>query len=466
MLLPEVDQRKETPLYEQIYAHYKREIESGAAAAGEKLPSRRRLARELRVSESTADAAYAQLQAEGYIFTKEKSGCYVAALAQPFFAPASLPRRLPGAGQNEPQSRYELRTNLVDTEKFPFSTWARLMRQSLSEDAEELLTPADSQGDLRLRGEILKYLEKYRGIRASAEQVVVGAGSEFLLSLLVQLLGREKGYAVEEPGYVKTAKILAANGARVCYVPMDESGMSPAKLRKSGAEVAHLTPSHHFPLGVVTQAARRGELLQWAHEKPGRYLLEDDYDSEFRFAGRPVPAMLSMDREDGRVIYMNTFTKTLAPSMRISYAILPPALLARYRETLAFYSCSVPKFDQFALRRFLQGGCFDRHLNRMKTLYRARRDLFVEALRAGAAGKLRIEGLESGPHLVVQVENGMDETELVAAAQAKGVRVFGISDFYRTAQKAPAATVVLGYTGFREDELAEAAKLLTRAWFG
>ncbi|MDL2298328.1 PLP-dependent aminotransferase family protein [Synergistaceae bacterium OttesenSCG-928-D05] len=464
MLLPTIGQTNEKTLYEQIYLHYRGQIETGEISAHEKLPSRRRLAQELRVSGTTIDAAYAQLLAEGYIYAKKKSGYYAAALD----TPATVESRLiPAAAKDVMEREYpfELRTNLVDMEKFPFSTWAKLMRQSLTEDAEQLLTPMDSQGDIGLRIEILKYLEKYRGIKANAEQVVIGAGSEFLLSLLVQLLGREHGYAVEDPGYAKTAKILAANGASVYGIPMDREGMSLAALSKSSAKIAHVTPSHHFPLGIVTPVARRSALLQWAYAEGGRYIIEDDYDSEFRFSGRPVPAMQSMDRH-GRVIYMNTFTKTLAPSMRISYAILPPDLLTLYQRKLSFYSCSVPKFDQFTLRRFLQGGYFDRHLNRMKSLYRSRRDLFIETLCAGAEGKICAGGQESGPHLVVTVNNGMDEGALVTAAKNKGVLVYGISEFYRNAQKALKSTVVLGYTGISEADLITAANLLSEAWFG
>ena len=455
---------EQPPLYEQIYRYIRGEIEAGRLAAGEKLPSKRALSAHLKVSQNTVETAYEQLTAEGYLLARPRSGYYVQRLEAPPRAVQTQPPALPPDTPDIPKPAFDFHTGGVDTDHFPFSVWAKLTREILCEDSRRLLQAVHPQGDPTLRAEIARYLREYRGILASPEQIVVGAGSEYLLGLAIQLIGREKRYAVENPGYPKTRRILEGGGAAVVPVELDEDGLRVDRLRRSGAAVVHVTPSHHFPLGTVMPVRRRAELLRWALEEDGRYILEDDYDSEFRFSGRPIPALQGLDTAD-RVIYFNTFAKTLAPSLRIGYMVLPAPLLAVYRRDFLFYSSTVPSFEQHVLRRFLQEGYFERHLSRMRNRYKAQRDaLLGEFARRDPSGKLRILGQESGLHLLLRVR-GLEEAAMVASAEAEGVRVYGLSAYYQ-AGTVPAREggAVLGYAGFPPSSMEEAVARLAKAW--
>ena len=247
------------------------------------------------------------------------------------------------------------------------------MRQTILEEDTELLRSTPYNGAPALRRAIAAHLRQFRAMDVDPEQIIIGAGTELLYTLIIQLLGRDKRYAVEDPGYGKIAKIYQAHQVPLCRVGLDGGGLDITLLRRQPADVVHISPSHHYPTGIVMPITRRQELLRWAAEEPERYILEDDYDSEFRFVGRPIPTLFSVS-ESQRVIYLNTFSKTIAPSIRISYMILPPRLLARYREKLGFYACTVSSFEQYTLARFLEQGRYEQHLNRMKTWTACRRD--------------------------------------------------------------------------------------------
>lgn len=456
MLTPVLDPGSSRPLYEQLYLQLRRDIESGALRSGEKLPSKRALSAHLKVSVVTVEGAYGQLLAEGYIRSEPKRGFYVSQMEAPPSAPAvpASPAPEPAAGE-APPPLYDFSTNAVDTSRFPFSTWAKLMRQVLSAGDGRLLAALPPQGVPELREAIVRYLHDFRGISASPEQVVVGAGSEYLTSLLFQLLGREGGYAVEDPGYPKVWRLLSHQGALVCPIPLDEGGLRVDALRWSGARVAHVTPSHHFPLGIIMPVTRRRALLDWARAKPDRYILEDDYDSEFRFSGRPIPPMQSID-QSGRVLYMNTFSRSLAPSLRIGYLVLPPALLERYRERLGFYSCTVPAIEQYTLALFLSEGYFDAHLNRMRVFYRGRRDRVAAAIQASPlAGRCRILHQEAGLHFLLELETHRPDRELAGLAADRGIRLSFLTDYQRTEGAAPPHTLIINYPALDPEQMAQ-----------
>ena len=334
----------------------------------------------------------------------------------------------------------------------------------LTEYADRLLEATDPCGAPALRAEIARYLRDFRGIHVSPDRILVGAGSEYLMHLIIQLLGRERVYGLENPGYRKLYQIFAAGGAAVRPLPLDKQGLRADALAESDASVVYLTPSHHFPLGTVMPAARRLELLRWASAAPGRYIIEDDYDSEFRYASRPIPALGELDR-DGRVVYVNTFAKSLAPGLRIGYLVLPDALMARYRAQFSLYSSTVPSFDQYTLAAFLRSGGFERHISRSRKLYQGRRDALLAALeRALADVPHEVSRSEAGLHLLLHLRNGMLERELIDRAAAAGVRVYGLSAYYTPPVRPPRATLVLGYAGLTEQQIEEAAALLRQAW--
>ena len=446
MLTYELKKAPGVPLYESLYRCIRSDILSGALQPGEKLPSKRALAQNLEVSKITVEGAYGQLLAEGYIRAQEKVGYFVEEV------PHLAAQAQPVSGEKREQTGEEL-LDLTGSspEKFPFSVWSKLQREVMLDYGEKLLLPLPNQGVPELRQAIAAHLSDFRGMRVDPENIVIGAGTDFLYNLLIQLLGREKTFAVEDPGYGKIRKIYARGGVRCVCAPMDRSGVIPEELRD--AQVLHFSPSHHFPTGLVTPVARRQELLRWA-SGCGGYIIEDDYDSEFRFDAHPMPAMQSLDRE-GRVIYMNTFSKSLAPSIRIGYMILPPALMEKFRETLGFYSCTVSSFEQYTLARFLSRGQFEKHINRMRKFYRARRNRVVAALNGCAISrKLTILEEDAGLHFLVKVDTDLSDEELMAWCEDHGVRVRTLSSYYH--QDVPAEDrhcLVVNYSGIREEDL-------------
>ena len=465
MLTYHLDPHSKTPLYEQVYRAVRADIMSGTLAGGTRLPSKRQLAANLRVSQITVETAYGQLLAEGYIVSEPRRGYFVQKqLAAP--AQAQAPKAAAPHPHTAPADdcKYDFRTNIVDTGCFPFATWARLSRSVLSEYSDRLLRATDPCGAAELREQIARYLYDFRGINISPDNILVGAGSEYLMHLVIQLLGRERVYALENPGYRKLYQIFADNGAAVRPLPLDKSGLRADALAASDASVVYLTPSHHFPLGTVMPAARRMEILRWASAAPGRYIIEDDYDSEFRYASRPIPALGELDHA-GRVVYVNTFAKSLSPSLRIGYLVLPDALMARYHERFSLYSSTVPSFDQHTLAAFMRTGGFERHISRSRKVYQARRDALMAALDCELADlPHEVSRSEAGLHLLLHMRNGMLERELIERASAAGVRVYGLSAYYTPPVKPPKATLVLGYAGLTEQQINEAAALLRQAW--
>lgn len=437
------------PLYEGLYRCIRADILAGNLLPGERLPSKRALAANLRLSVVTVEAAYSQLLAQGFIRAREKVGYFVENVPKQAATP------LPAGQEPEPEPQWAVDLTSNATRQFPFSVWSRIQRQVLLDCGEALLAPLPNQGYRVLREAIAAHLAGFRALTVDPEQILIGAGTDFLYNLLIQLLGRDKLYAVEEPGYGKIWNIYAAGGVRCLAAPLDEKGVRPDAL--CGAQVLHCSPSHHFPTGIITPAARRRELLAWANEAPDRWIIEDDYDSEFRFDAHPVPAMQSLDGGQ-RVIYMNSFSKSLAPSIRISYLVLPPALMERFRRELGFYSCTVPSFEQMTLARFLAQGAFEKHINRMRRAYRNRRDQTMQALRTSPlAPLLRLSEQDAGLHFLVRVDTALTDAELKTVFAEAGVRVQCLSDYYRSAvPEADRHWLVVNYTGADPQALSRA----------
>ena len=446
------------PLYEALYRSIREDILQGRLRAGEKLPSKRALADHLHISKITVEAAYGQLLAEGYVRAKEKVGYFVEEVDRPAGAPSPLPDPVPRAAA--PRFAADFTVNTIRGEDFPFSVWTKLLREVAADRGGELLSPLPDGGAPELRRAIAGYLQQFRGMQVDPEQIIVGAGTELLYHLLIQLLGRDKCYAVEDPGYSKIAAIYESNQVQVQYVGIDEAGLSAAQLRRHLAQVVHISPTHHYPTGTVMPIGRRQELLRWAAEQPERYILEDDYDSEFRFVGRPIPSLYSTD-ENERVVYLNTFSKTIAPSIRISYMILPPKLLERYREKLGFYACTVSGFEQYTLAKFLEQGYFERHLGRMRNRYRQKRDQVITAFLQGPlAGRVKITGQDAGLHFLAELQTSLPDDVLQHRAAEKGLRLAMLSDYYHDKKGVRQHTLVVNYSGLNLQHLPRALEYL------
>lgn len=446
MLTYELKKSPGVPLYEALYRCIREDILSGKLPAGSKLPSKRALSANLEVSKITVEGAYAQLLVEGYIRSVEKVGYFVEAVEVLSPTEPVLEAAQPQAAAPE----IDLTSN--GSADFPFSVWSKLQREVMLDLGEQLLLPLPNQGLLELRQAIAKHLSDFRGMQVSPENILIGAGTDFLYNLLVQLLGRDKLYAVEEPGYGKIRMVYAAAGAACIGVPMDWEGIKPDCLGR--ANVLHISPSHHFPTGLVTSLSRRQALLRWAAARPNRWIIEDDYDTEFRFSAHPVPAMQSMDRAE-RVIYMNTFSKSLAPSVRISYMILPKGLMAEFRRRLGFYSCTVPSFEQYTLARFLSRGYFEKHINRMRKFYKARRNRVLESIWACRyRGRLTIREADAGLHFLLKVDTALSEEALLASFAEAGIRVQTLGSYYSgPVPQEDTRCLVINYSGLTEQQM-------------
>ncbi len=407
MLDYNLEQRGEASLYEYVYQQIRDDIVAGRIAAGEHLPSKRAFASHLGISVITIENAYSQLLAEGYICSKPRRGYYVCELPEaPVLASAEteFDRDSAAARSNahdageQPEQFAPLSPSALEAARL----WQSALRATLtSEDEREIFSPAPAQGTARLRCAIAHHLRGTRGMNVNPDNIVIGAGAQLLDTMLVQLLGADKTYAVEDPGYLRLTRIYQAMGCKVRHIPLDGEGVNLGELFDAGADVLHLMPSHQYPTGLVTSIARRYALLSWAAEQPGRYLIEDDFDCEFRLAGKPIPALASIDAAQS-VIYTNTFSKSLSSALRLAYMVLPDELMERFRRELGFYASSVNSVDQVALARLLESGDYERHVNRVRVRAREARDGLAAIVRkAFSAGEVTIEHADAGLYCVL-----------------------------------------------------------------
>lgn len=448
-------------LYEQLYRCIKADILGGILKTDERLPSKRNFAQHLKVSVMTVENAYAQLITEGYIYAVEKKGYFVSKIEEVLHTDR---KGYPVKEDSDITDYYmDFQKNSISSEDFPFTVWAKTMREVILVQNKKLLQPMQYNGILELREAISDYLLHFRGISVDPSQIILGAGTEYLYNLIVQLLGNEKTYAVENPGYTKITHIYEVNHVCCEHIDIDENGLSVDMLRRTEADVVHISPSHHYPTGIVMPVGRRQALLKWAGDKSGRYIMEDDYDSEFRFSGKPIQTLYSID-DNERVIYINTFSKTIAPSIRISYMILPSHLLEKYKQELDFYSCTVPSFEQYTLAKFISRGSFEQHINRMKKIYRSKRDAVISAIQQSPFSDIvSINEEQAGLHFLLKVSTDMSDRDLRDRAAKNGICLAFMSDYLFLADSKYDHILVVNYSGIEINNLPVAMEKLAAA---
>ncbi|MEG6520719.1 MocR-like pyridoxine biosynthesis transcription factor PdxR [Desulfotomaculum sp. 1211_IL3151] len=450
-------------MYEYIYKCIKMDILQKKLKPDEKLPSKRVFAKNLGVSIITIENAYAQLAAEGYIYSLPKRGYFVSNLKKQTIHPAKEKPLADQRPKNEPAYYADFVRNSVAPDTFPFSVWTRLLREvTATENELSLLSDTSVGGVLKLRQAIAEHLYQFRGMSVDPEQIIVGAGTQYLYSVIIQLLGRNHLYAVENPGYTRLTKIYESNDVKCCHIPMDDSGVMADFLKSSEADILHITPSHHFPTGIVMPVSRRYELLSWAAKQSERYIIEDDYDCEFRLFGKPIPTLLSIDVME-KVIYINTFAKSLAPTFRISYMVLPKHLVGRFYQKLGFYSCTVSSFEQFTLARFIAEGYFEKHINRMRTYYRKQRDTILMAIRESSLNPyVTILEEDSGLHFLMKVNTDVADAKLISAAKSAGIRISCVSNYYHDEQACETHMIIINYSGLEPEKVETAIERLSK----
>lgn len=481
MLTYDMTRRGKTALYLYLYDCIKDDILQGALRPGTRLPSKRALAQQLGVSIVTVEGAYALLVEEGFVTAVEKSGHFVSSelpallrprpYAQPPRAHAAkdahAEKPAPLSADAPPRIRYDLTGATPLPEHFPATVWSRLLRREFSQAAGHMLTPSPHVGSLRLRRAIAAYLKSYRSLEVMPEQIVIGAGTEYFYPLILQLLDECDHVALEDPGWHKLADVCRLFDRAVSFVPVDQDGLEVAQLARTHASLVWTAPSQGFPLGTVLSASRRQELLAWALEREGRYVIEDDYDSEFRMSGRPILPLFASDAH-GKVIYTNTFSKTVSPSVRISYMVLPPALVRRYEDKLGFYSCVVSKFTQEAMAGFIEEGAFEKQINRMRTFYRKQRAAMREALKASDLfPRVRLSGMDTSLHLLAYIETDLTDAQLMARAAEKGVALRMVSGNVDGARMRRSRRfehlAIFNYSGIEQEDMKAAFDALAQA---
>lgn len=462
MMIP-LSHDAKTPLYLQIYEHIRKEIMDGKIPCGEKLPSTRFLSAHLQISRSTVELAYEQLVSEGYIESRPYRGYFVCDISDLYdlgerenTGETTVKKRVPKA-----EIRIDFSPSAVDLEHFAINAWRKVSRNLLSEDGTELFLAGEGTGELVFREEICHYLYQSRGVLCKPDQVIVGAGNEVLLMLLSQILGNNKRVIMESPTYMKAYETFRNLGYQVRAVEMDAHGISMEQLAEQEGDIVYVMPSHQFPMGTVMPMKRRMELLRWAAEQTERYIIEDDHDSEFRYKGKPIPSLQGADKQD-KVIYLGTFSKSIAPSVRVSYLVLPEPLAMVYRKKCGFYASTVPRFQQMSICTFMQEGHFERHLNKMRSIYRKKHDFLLEELKK-RKWVHRVYGDKAGMHVLVEVNSHFSDQELSRLAAGIGIRIYPLSDYYieeHTTQNLP--VILLGYGGLGEEEMDKGLKELDK----
>lgn len=484
MLTISINTKSKEPMYEQIYKYIREEIKNGNLSCGTKLPSGRGLAAHLEVSRNTIDMAYGQLLSEGYIESVPKKGYFVCALETLYLEGIKI-NNTAQPDDEEERKRVErifgkqketdevnaiyaidFSPSGVDMDYFPYGKWRKLMKECLIDDNKELFLAGSHQGDEQLRKAVQNYLYQARGIKCKLSQIIIGAGSDYMLLLLSRIFNRPVAFAMENPAYKQAYTIFKSVGYSITPIEVDDQGIQVNMLEQTDAEVVYVTPSHHFPLGTVMSAGRKQQLLAWANKRKERYIIEDDYDSEFRYSGKPIPALQSEDFF-GKVIYIGTLSKAIAPGIRMSYMVLPEKMIEQYWKVAGFYFSTVSRIDQNVICQFFLQGHFERHLNRMRTIYKAKHDILLRELKASHL-PFQITGDSAGLHLLLQfgdiVLNAAEiERELVQKAGKQGVKVYALSDYYiKEIKRRP--TILIGFARLKEQEIAEGVKRLIAAW--
>jgi GntR family transcriptional regulator/MocR family aminotransferase len=421
MLNYDLTQRGNTPLYRFLYSCIRKDIETGALAADTRLPSKRRLAEDLNLSVNTVMTAYDLLVSEGFVYTREKKGYYVSRLN--YRAPKKKARPPKAAEPEERAWFMDFRAGHAPLDLFPTSLWAKCMREAISA-ADSLYTTVSWKGLAALRNAIAADLADHRGMTGvSPEQIVIGAGTEYLYGRLMEILGPGITIAGADTGPSKFAQIAANHGSRWCYVPVDEKNMRADCLAQTPASVVHLSPANLFPYGRSMPIDRRIAFFEWANAAPSRWIIEDNYDAEFCFGPAGHRSMFSEDAHE-KVIYLNTLSKTMVPTLRISFMVLPEALLRRYEETVSFYTCTVSSFEQYALALFIERGYYERHLFRLLHHYRKLRAAILDEIQHNPilSRIAEVADTDAGTHFLMTVHTDLSEAEILSRAEARSLR--------------------------------------------
>ncbi|MGL4107404.1 PLP-dependent aminotransferase family protein [Clostridium sp. LP20] len=454
-----LDRNSNEPLYVQLYKYIREEIKSNKLKNGTKLPSIRYLANYLNVSKITVDNAYQQLLVEGYIESIERSGMYVQQIEEILSTPLEFNEMCISTTPFLNHIKYDFHYGTIDSENFDFKIWRKLTSQALISSQEKLLQCGDPQGELDFREEIVNYLRSSRGVSCSSSQVIITSGTLNSLQLLCELIDCDnKSIALENPGWSNSKFVFEKNNFKIIPTPLDKDGICLKALKEISPKFVYITPSHQFPSGVVMPVTRRQNLLKWAN-RTNAYIIEDDYDSEFRYIGIPIPSLQGLDNNN-RVIYLGTFSKSLAPSLRTSYMVLPKKLLDKYKENMSMYEQPTSRLNQKTIQLFMSNGYWERHIQKMRKVYRRKYNILIESIEYHLNSKARLIDGKAGLHILLEIRNGMSEDMIIQKTEMAGVKIYPTSKYWITPSNLAYPVFLIGFGGLDENQIKDGIKLL------
>lgn len=467
ILLPE---QSEFPLYQQLYLQIREGIRNGTIHDGQRLPSVRSLQLQLNISKTPIETAYQMLTSEGYVTSKPRSGLYVMNPYQelshhhqqqtPSITTMSV---MHSYGRSNP-GFIDFNPTRLDQASFPLRTWNKMLKEALEQHVSEIGMYGDPQGEYGLRTVVSEYLRNSRGVHSTPEQMVIGAGTAYSMGLLSRVLQGIKHIAVEEPGYSLVRDQFQLNGCHLLPITLNDKGISLDQLERSQAQLVYVTPSHQFPTGSIMPYPERERLLEWAHAK-NAYIIEDDYDGEFRYQGKPIPSLQGLDN-NGRVIYAGTFSKVLTPTLRMNYLVLPPALLNQISHMRQEVFFAPSRVEQWAMTAFFEQGHWYRHIRKVRNLYRKRHHQLIGLIEAYLGGFVEITGQNSGLHIQLIVKKDVSSEELIQEAAKVGVIVYDLRKMWMSHQQDANQypRLYMGFAGLNAVEMESGIRLLQKAW--
>ena len=461
-LIPHLDATKGAPLYLQLYEYIKTQILQGHLKPGDYLPSVRALSNHLGISRNTVEGAYAQLKAEGYVESKPRVGLIINELDEEIHP---LPKTKHEIKSSEKQTtskpKYDFRYGNIDTEHFPMKLWRKCMNEAMDMEREQILWYGERQGDSELREQIKDYIFKARGIQCSLDQIIIGAGIHQMAGLLCQLFSTNT-IAIENPSYDGIRSVFQNHQFSLLPISLEKDGINIEELEKSPSKIVYVTPSHQLPMGMVLPIGKRQKLLSWAVKNKG-FIIEDDYDSEYRYESKPIPALKAFDTHD-RVIYLGTFSKVLTPALRVSYMVLPSTLLKAFQRKFHRYNQPVSTIIQKALALFMKYGYLERHIRKMRTIYAKKQQVLIQTIHECFGEKATIIGEKAGLHLLIQINDVKNVERFVQKAEEAGIKIYSAAKYWFDHTKTPPPYLLLGFGGLSEKEIQEGIRLLKDIW--
>lgn len=461
-----IDFNQEQPLYLQLYEQVKNELITNSLPQGAKLPSIRQVAKRLAISKTTVESAYHQLEMEGYIYAKKQSGYFACDFSTSNWHQKAERTCADDTSAETKAASNDFGNDYIAEESFDFALWRKYINQTLLYDTRRFCDYGEPMGAYELRRQLASYLHQSRGVNCSAEQIVIGAGTQVLLNLLCGLIKNDcRVIGFEEPGFVYGRHVFLEHEFEVVPIPLEKDGLLLSELKEHHLKQVYVSPSNQFPTGAVMTIQKRLELLEWITQQKG-LIIEDDYDSELRYFGRPIPSLQGLDRE-GVVVYIGSFSKILLPAIRVSYMVLPAKLLPALKEKIAYYNQTASMVEQLTLAKFMADDQLNKQIRKTRKIYARKNQLLVEQLERKMGSRVQILGKETGLHLLLEIHTAKDSTMIAKEAAAVGIKVTPLQDYhFYSAQTAEAPLVVMGYGGLKMEEIAHTVDKLAEVWFG